>query len=130
MDLHTVEQPDVLLMKPKELYNQIKTIATKRYGYKLPGSQIDLLCLQSQNNKTSILRDLCLSLGINLNHNEDKDYFLMNERQYLLNKIHQQELELELKQASSKAQQKKASKKENQKMDEQKYLGDYRYLPF
>mmetsp|Transcript_66396 Transcript_66396/g.91958 ORF Transcript_66396/g.91958 Transcript_66396/m.91958 type:complete len:90 (+) Transcript_66396:451-720(+) len=89
MNLHKIDLPEILNIKPKELYNHIKQIANKRYQCSLPGSQIDLLCLQSQNNKTSLLRDLCLNLGIKLAHHQDKDYYLMNEKQYLLNKLHQ-----------------------------------------
>lgn len=74
-----IEKPQALSLKPVDLYTKIKELAQKRYGYELPEKQTDLKCLQNQNNKISLLRDLCLKLGIKLLSHTDKDYILDND---------------------------------------------------
>jgi hypothetical protein len=59
-----VEQPDALKMTPNDIYKRIREIASKRYGYELPEKQSELRCLQNQNNKISLLRDLCQKIGV------------------------------------------------------------------
>ena len=55
-------------LTPKKLYQQIKNIAEKRYNYTLlPKKLSQLKVLESSNNKISILRDICLSVGIIIN---------------------------------------------------------------
>lgn len=35
-NLHKIEQPAALILKPSELYQRIREIALKRFGYTLP----------------------------------------------------------------------------------------------
>lgn len=74
-------------MKPSELYERIKYIAQKRYSYDLPEKQTDLKCLQHANYKISLLRDLCIKLGIKIVSHQNKDYILDNDESALINKI-------------------------------------------
>jgi len=62
-------------------------VAKKRFSYELPEKQIDLKCLSHANYKLSLLRDLCLKLGIKLVKHEDREYLLENDDNVLLNKI-------------------------------------------
>ena len=78
--LHSLQVPDPFKIKPKELYEQIKSLAEKRYSYKqLPESLAKIKCLSSKNNKFSVLRDLCKSVGLKLNLHNDKQLILEND---------------------------------------------------
>ena len=60
--------PESISLTPKRLFQEIKQLAEKRYQYMiLPKKQHQLTCLESQNNKMSLLRDICLSIGLTLN---------------------------------------------------------------
>lgn len=74
-----IDLPSSLSLKPSDLYNRIRDIATKRYGYELPLSQTELKCLQHPNNKIALLRDLCIKLGIKILSHQHKDYILDND---------------------------------------------------
>ena len=50
-----------------------------RYNYDLPENQSSVKILETKNNKLSLIRDLCLKLGISLFHSEDKDFILDND---------------------------------------------------
>ena len=78
------EGTEALSTTPKSLYQQIRTIAEKRYGYQiLPKKQVQLKCLESDTNKMSLLRDICKSIGLTLNFrnasNEVKALILTND---------------------------------------------------
>ena len=45
--LYLIEQPAALSLKPAELYQRIKEIASKRFGYTLPEKQSELKCLST-----------------------------------------------------------------------------------
>ena len=59
-------------LRPSELYERVKDLAEKRYSYKhLPATLSELRCLSSPGNKFSVLRDLCLCIGLKLNLQND-----------------------------------------------------------
>ena len=78
-----LEQPEVLSLKPAQLFEKIRIIAAKRYGYTLPENQTDLKCLASANNKLSLLRDICIKIGIQILAHSHKDYVLDNDPKIL-----------------------------------------------
>ena len=52
-------------MTPKSLYGEIKTLAQKRYGYKLLPKKLNALAvLKTPLTKMSLLRDVCKCTGI------------------------------------------------------------------
>jgi hypothetical protein len=53
-------------MTPEELFAEIRKIAATRFGYTIPDKLEELVCLQTVNNKTSLLRDVCKTIGIQL----------------------------------------------------------------
>jgi hypothetical protein len=86
-------------MTPKKLYQQIKSIAEKRYSYtQLPKKLTQLKILESSNNKLSAIRDICLAVGIVINfkgyQNEEKEFILENEtekmKQHISNYVFKQ----------------------------------------
>ena len=85
-----IEKPAVLNMKPAELYARIKDIAQKRYGLTLPENQTELRCLQSATTKLSLLRDICIKVGIKVLSHSSKDYILDNSIETLETKLAQQ----------------------------------------
>ena len=74
-----VEEPEVLRMKPSQVYEKLRIIARQRYGVTLPESQKELKCLSSQNNKLALMRDVCLKLGVKLLSTQNKEFHLENE---------------------------------------------------
>jgi Translation initiation factor eIF3 subunit 135 len=85
--LHQIEKPVSLNLKPEELYTKIKHIALARYRHALPDTQIELKCLQNPNNKLSLLRDICIKLGIKIVTHETKEFILDNDQNILQNKL-------------------------------------------
>lgn len=84
--LSICDSPDyeVLNLTPKQLYNEIKNLASKRYQYNLlPKKMSQLKILESHENKFSVLRDICITVGITINFRgngtEDKHYILEND---------------------------------------------------
>ena len=74
------EVPEVLSMTPKRLYQQIRDLAEKRYKYTvLPKKLTQLKMLEKPANKMSVLRDLCLSVGIVINFSDNKQFILEND---------------------------------------------------
>ena len=76
------EEPSVLTMKPKELYEKIRKVALHRYSLELPENQQDLLCLKKANTKLAVLRDICLKVGVKLlagGKDFSREYNLDNE---------------------------------------------------
>lgn len=96
--------PVSLKLKPSELYARIKSIASGRYHYQLPEKQTELLCLQNANNKISLLRDICIKLGIKLITHESKELILDNDLNTLQGKLsfQQSKVNAQSKQSSSK----------------------------
>jgi hypothetical protein len=64
--LHRLVPPHALSMTPEELFAEIRKIADTRFGYTIPDKLEELVCLQTVNNKTSLLRDVCKTIGIQL----------------------------------------------------------------
>jgi hypothetical protein len=62
--LHRVLPPSGLSITPKSLYAEVKEIAKARFDVDLPNDQKKLLCLQSVHSKTSLLRDICKTIGV------------------------------------------------------------------
>ena len=77
--LMKVEVPASLTLKPSYLYDKIKAIVKARYRFDLPEKQEGLVCLKSGNNKLSLLRDICMKLGIKLVATEEREYILDND---------------------------------------------------
>lgn len=87
-------------MTPKKLYAEIKTLAQSRYKYSLLPNKIQQLkILETPLNKMSLLRDLCLCVGITVNfkspsNDVKKEFILENDQanfkqqlsQYILRK--------------------------------------------
>ena len=62
--LHRLVPPHALSMTPEEIYTEIRKIADVRFGYKINENLSEIECLSTVNNKTSLLRDICKSVGI------------------------------------------------------------------
>lgn len=84
--LHKIDIPESLKLKPKELYERLKDIAQKRYGFKLPEKQVDLACLQSPSSKISLLRDISIKVGIKIALGQ-KEFIFDNDSSKLTEKI-------------------------------------------
>jgi hypothetical protein len=41
-----IEEPEILKLKPSELYDKIRAVVKNRYGLTLPSKQSELRCLQ------------------------------------------------------------------------------------
>jgi len=55
-------------LTPKTLYSEVVKLAEVRYGYKLlPKKMGQLKFLKSSSGKFSVLRDICLAIGIQIN---------------------------------------------------------------
>ena len=64
------EKPDCLNWTPSQLYSKINSIAQKRYSYTLlPVHIYDLKGNETQKNKVSMLRDICIFCGLQVNLN-------------------------------------------------------------
>ena len=78
------EIPDALKMTPKKLYQQIRELAEKRYKYfVLPKKLTQLRLFEKSVNKMSVLRDICLSLGIVINFSDMKQLIFENDLEKL-----------------------------------------------
>jgi len=62
--LYKLYLPKGLTIKPSEIYNEVKLIAKARFGHELPAEPKGLKCLSSPLNKTSLLREICIQVGI------------------------------------------------------------------
>lgn len=83
-----IEQPELLSMKPSQLYEKIKAIAVQRYQYTLlPEKQVELKCISSATNKYALLRDICIKVGIKILSHSHKDYILENDLKALQTKL-------------------------------------------
>lgn len=74
-----LENPEVLSLKPSQLYAKIRVVARQRYGFILPEKQTELRCLQHATNKLAVVRDLCLKLGVKLLSHASHDLNLDND---------------------------------------------------
>ena len=83
-----IDLPASLQLKPAQLYQKIRHIVQARYRFSLPEKQEELVCLKSGSNKLSLLRDICLKLGIKLVASDDREYILENDNG--LEKLQQQ----------------------------------------
>ncbi len=68
---------DLLGQKPKQVWDRLREICSRRYLYELPEKIKDFKPFQHRLTKLATLRDVCLSTGIIL---ECKEYNLTNER--------------------------------------------------
>ena len=124
------DTPEVLSLQPKQLYQSIKTLAEARYQYKLlPKKMGQLKCLETENNKVSLLRDVCRSIGLTLNlkglNNEVNSFILTNDtdklRQSMSAQVHKAKI-------SGQKKQKKGSANVPQLSDEELFVSEN--LPF
>ena len=76
--LHRLVPPSALNLTPDELYQEIRNIAQIRFGFSIPEDLKEFACLQSINYKTSLLRDLCKCIGVQLLDEEKREYLLGN----------------------------------------------------
>lgn len=106
--LHRIVQPPALRLTPRDIYSEIRQIASKRFGYELPAEQRKLSSLSSINNKTALLRDLCKVVGIKIKYDPEREFLLGNKTKQIVT-YHNDRLQ---KQQSAQNQQKK--KKGNQ----------------
>ena len=105
------------------MYEKVKELALKRYGCTLPEKQSELKCLQNACNKISLLRDICLKLGIKI---LGREYVMDNDPNALLSKVKDQVASENQKNKSSTK--KKPSQIQVPQSVEQ--LMSYAYLPF
>ena len=86
--------PHALTVTPEELFAEIRKIASTRFAYTIPEKIDDLVCLQTVNNKTSLLRDLCKAVGIQLVDEGKREFLLSNSLEQVLahyNQVQQDE---------------------------------------
>ena len=77
--LHRLMPPSFYNITPREIYEQVKEIAKAKFGHELPAEQKKLSCLQTVHSKTSLMRDLCRTLGIQLVADPSRKLFLGNK---------------------------------------------------
>ena len=82
--LHKIMQPLALTIAPKDLYAEIRQIALGRFGLELPNDQKRLLCLQTVNTKTALLRDLCKAIGVKLEYNPQREFLMGNKTKQIV----------------------------------------------
>lgn len=68
-----VQPPSCLNKKPKDFWQQVVYIAQKRYQHCFPDNMEDFKGFKFNFNKLAVLRDLCLSVGLQI---ECADYDL------------------------------------------------------
>lgn len=124
--LNRLLTPPALAITPKELYDQIKEVASGRFGYQIP-EQKKLNALSTPNQKTSLLRDLCLKVGVQLRYDEERTLVLGNNfkhlQAYYTSKLDQN-------QSNDKKAKKGAQKDKQVLISEQEIVSNYKYLPF
>jgi hypothetical protein len=78
--LYSQKPMDPFELRPSDIYERVRNLAEKRYAYKLlPDSLTKLKCLSTPGNKFSVLRDLCLCIGLKLNLHSDSELVLEND---------------------------------------------------
>jgi hypothetical protein len=92
-------------MTPKKLYQEIRDLAEKRYKYSLlPKKLTQLRMFEKPANKMSVLRDICLTLGIVINFSENKQFIFENDLEKL-----KEMLSISLDQKKGKGEKKKGT---------------------
>lgn len=91
ISLSVVKSPEseVLSMTPRHIYNEIKSLAEKRYNYTLlPKKLINLQSFDHTQNKLSLLRDICISTGIVLTFKKGQELneFILDNDIHVLKK--------------------------------------------
>ena len=87
--LHRLLPPAFYSITPREIYEQVKEIARAKFGHELPAEQKKLSCLQGVSTKTSLMRDLCRVLGIQLVADSSRKMFLGNKIKAIVNCINE-----------------------------------------
>ena len=64
--LYRLYLPKGLTLKQTEIYEEIKTVAKARFNHDLPDDMRKLQCLQTPVTKISLLREICLKIGIQI----------------------------------------------------------------
>jgi len=108
--LYSQKPMDPFALRPSDIYSKVRDLAEKRYSYKLlPDTMTKLRCLSSPGNKFSVLRDLCLCIGLKLNLHGDTELILENDstklRQLVSAKVQYQRSSYNQKQIQKKKQQ-------------------------
>ena len=74
------ERINEFLIKPSNLWNQIREVALKKYGYDIPNKP-NFDYIDPMFNKFGMLRDFCLKIGLQI---ESLDYEFFPDTNYLL----------------------------------------------
>ena len=127
--LHKLIQPSALRYTPKQIYNEIKEIASKRFGVDLSSEQKKLLSLQTINSKTAVLRDLCKAVGIKLEYNPQRELLLGNKTKQIVTYLNEKAIN-ESQTSQTQSKKKKNNQQSQQVLKEEDILADYKYLPF
>lgn len=122
MGLHRLPIAPVLSMTPRQIYEEIKVIAKARFQHSL-SDQKKLNCLKNVNNKTSLLRDICLIIGLKLSVSESRAFVLSNNIKAVLQVWSKRE-------ETSQNSKKKKTNAPVALIDEATILSNYKYLPF
>mmetsp|Transcript_1191 Transcript_1191/g.1573 ORF Transcript_1191/g.1573 Transcript_1191/m.1573 type:complete len:124 (-) Transcript_1191:1386-1757(-) len=77
--LHRMLPPAFFNITPRQIYEQVKEIAKCKFDFELPVEQKKLSCMQSVHSKSSLMRDLCLALGVQLVADPTRKLFLGNK---------------------------------------------------
>ena len=77
--LHRLIPPRFISITPRQIYDEIKEIASVKFNYTLPNEQKKLGCLSTVHYKTALMRDLCKVLGVQLVADERKSFLLGNK---------------------------------------------------
>lgn len=130
--LYSHKYMDPFALRPWELYDKVRQLAEKRYSYKLlPPTLFELKCLSTPGNKFSVLRDLCLCVGLKLNLQGDSELLLENDSTKLRQLV-SAKLQYQRNSQNQKQQQKKKQQNQQQQLvlvsDEELYT--YANMPF
>lgn len=130
--LYSNKVMDPFELRPSDLYGRIRELAEKRYSYHLlPPSLTDLKCLSTPGNKFSVLRDLCLCIGLKMNLQADCELLLENDltrlRQLISAKYQHQRNNQHHKQQQKKKQQ---SQQQQLALISDEELYTYANMPF
>ena len=128
--LLSVPRPACLSLTPAQLFEEIREIASKRFGFELPVDQVKMSCLSRSNNKTAMLRSLCIKIGIQLVAREDRDFILGNKIRQIVAYYNEKAQKEVSQQQALTGKKKKQAQQQVALLTENDILSDYKKLPF
>ena len=85
--LYRLKLPHALTMRHDDIYQEIRTIAQKRFEHQLPAEIKKISCMSSPISKQAVLREICLKVGIQLECNPKKSFRLSNNMTEIISMV-------------------------------------------